>query len=76
VEGYNGRQGPSWKLYGYPGSISPELSGGGVESNGSTSFTQQLEWPCLVNREACRSSRGEDATIRIVVCVKDLDWTR
>ena len=61
---------------GYPGCISPELNGGGVEPSGPTSFTQQLEWPCLINCEACRGSRGEDATIRIVVCVKDLDWAR
>ena len=67
---------PGSSADGYPGCISPELSGGGVELNGLTSLTQKLEWPCLVNREACRGGRSEDATVGIVVCVKDLDWAR
>ena len=57
MEGYHGRKGASRKLCDdYPLRVSPKLNGEGIGLNGHTSLTQQLEWPCLVNRKAGRGS--------------------
>jgi len=40
----------------YPVRVSPKLRGEGIGLNRHTSLTQQLEWPCLINRKAGRGS--------------------